>query len=195
MGKPYACPKVLSTPLLFQRHFFLSNVNIHHCFPFWRKDRLLDVGRPWANGLARLLGERRLKKGELAELADVRPGTVSAVANSPKAPDVATLQRLADGFTKFDRRGHPTAPAVELWEFFVSDEQAALLRQSAHKQQQLVQQEELLDRAMARLQPLVASLLKQDLSGMPAATATADAESPPPGVSLPRGKLQDRKRA
>jgi transcriptional regulator with XRE-family HTH domain len=125
------------------------------------------VNRPWASGLARLLADTRLKKSDLAELSGIRAGTISAVANSPKAPDIATLQRLADGFTKARRRGHPHAPAVELWHFFVSDEQAQLLQQSATQQRQLVKQDELLDRVMSRLAPLVTGVLHEELHGVP----------------------------
>jgi hypothetical protein len=43
------------------------------------------------------------------------------------------LVRLADAFTKFDRERDLNAPDVALWEFFVSDEQAAVLRDRASK--------------------------------------------------------------
>jgi len=163
MGRLYSRQLKMSTWFLFQRHKFRHSVNIPTGLSVERKSIVLSVDRPWAFGLSRLLADRRLKKGDLAELAGVRPGTISAVANSPKAPDVSTLQRLADGLTQFDRRGNPAAPTVELWEFFVTDEQAALLRESASKQQQLVSQDQLIDRVMSRLAPLVTSALQQEL--------------------------------
>lgn len=121
----------MSTLLPFRRNYLRYNNNIHSRLTLQRKSRLCGIveGRPWAGALDRLLAERRgLKKGELAKLAGVRPGTISAVANSPKPPEIRTLQALADALTAYDRRGNATAPAVELWEFFVSDEQAAALR-------------------------------------------------------------------
>lgn len=125
----------MSTVLLFRRKYFRSAVNIQHCFSLQRKCRLWSVkDRPWANGLNRLLSARRgLKKGTLAEMADVRPALISAVANSSKPPQIPTLQRIANGFTKYDRKSASDAPDVELWEFFVSDEQAAVLRERASK--------------------------------------------------------------
>jgi hypothetical protein len=123
------------------------------------------VNRPWASGLARLLTETHLKKGDLAEWAGVRAGTISAVANSPKAPDIATLQRLADGFTKAVQRKNPQAMPIELWQFFVNDEQAALLVQSRSQQRQLVSEDEMLDRVMARLAPVVTTVLQEELAG------------------------------
>jgi hypothetical protein len=104
--------------------------------------------RPWANGLNRLLAARRgLKKGLLAEMSDVRPALISAVANSVTPPTIPTLQRIADGFTKYDRRHDPNAPAVELWEFFVTDEQAHALRDRATKTRSDSMEEMLLKRA------------------------------------------------
>lgn len=198
MGKPYAPLTVLSSPVLFKGNFLRHNDNIHDCFTLQRKRIVSTVERPWAAGLARLLTDRRLKKGDLADLAGVRAGTISAVANSPKAPDIATLQRLADGFTRHDRLSHPQAPAVGLWEFFVSDEQAALLRESAHKQQQLVAQDQLIDRVMGRLAPLVTSVLQQEIAA-PAPQQTTPqvsaSEHAPPAAETARGRLQRRRRA
>lgn len=180
MGKPYAQLTNMSSVLLFQRNCFRSSVNIPAGLTLDRKHIVLSVERPWANALARLLTDRRLAKGALAKLADVRPGTISAVANSPKAPDVATLRRLADGFTEHDRQKNPNAPAVELWEFFVSDEQAALLQQAARKHEQLVQEDQLIDRVIKRLGPLVVSELQAELSGA----------APQPVVSKGSGKKE-----
>lgn len=152
--------------------------------------------RPWADGLARLLTDRRLKKGDLADLAGVRAGTISAVANSPKSPDIATLQRLADGFTAHDRRIDPKAPVVALWEFFVSSEQAALLRQASHSQQQLVKQEDLIALVVQRLAPTIAATIR-DVSGPSAPQQTpavgSATEHTPPAEHPARGRLQRRR--
>jgi transcriptional regulator with XRE-family HTH domain len=188
----------LSSVLPFHRKYFRYNVNIPTGLTLERQRIIPNVERPWATGLTRLLTDRRLKKGDLAELAGVRPGTISAVANSPKAPDVATLQRLADGFTKHDRKGHPHAPAVGLWEFFVSDEQAALLRQSAKAQETLIRREEvasLLAREMAPHFETAVDRLTAALTGQPAPqqtipTGSAPQEDAPPAASLARGKLR-----
>lgn len=126
----------MSRPLLFQAYYLRQNVNIPTCFTAERKNILADVvqNRPWANGLNRLLAERRgLKKGQVAEAGKFRPALISGVLNSPKAPDISTLQRIASAITTIDRRGNHAAPAVELWEFFVTDEQAAVLRERAEK--------------------------------------------------------------
>ena len=102
--------------------------------------------RPWIAAFERLMRERQgLKKQALAELGQFAPARISTLLNPPKppkdwsTPDVGSLQALAEAFTKWDRfapgnpRRNPSAPAVELWEFFVSDQQAAVLRaQAAH---------------------------------------------------------------
>jgi len=125
----------VSTIISFKSKLFSPSVNIYNCFSLQRKCRLgIVMDRPWANGLNRLLAARRgLKKGTLAEMAQVRPALISAVANAATPPQIPTLQRLADGFTAYDRRLAPDAPPVELWEFFVSDEQSAALRDRAVK--------------------------------------------------------------
>lgn len=159
----------MSSVLLFKRHYCGFSANILTCFAFERKSRMGDVDRPWGAALARLLAERRgLTKGTLAELADdMRPGTISSIVKSDKAPEVATIQRLADGFTKWDRKHNHNAPAVPLWEFFVSDQQAALLRASATKHQELISQEELIDRVMTRLTPVVTAALNHEMGVQP----------------------------
>jgi hypothetical protein len=55
---------------------------------------------------------------------------------------------------------------VELWHFFVSDEQAALLQQSASQQQQLLKQDELLDRVLPKLARLAATVIQEELHGI-----------------------------
>lgn len=124
----------MSTVLSFNRKYLRHGANIQSRLTLYRQIRLCftDMERPWANALDRLLAERRgLRKGALAQMANVRPGTISAVANSPKPPTVPTLQSIADALTAYDRRGNPTAPEVGLWEFFVTDEQAGTLRDVA----------------------------------------------------------------
>jgi transcriptional regulator with XRE-family HTH domain len=100
------------------------------------------VDRPWAHGLERLLTERRLKKGDLSKLSGVRAGTISAVANSPAPPEIPTLLKLLDGFTAHDRQQNPEAPAVALWQFFVSDEQAAMLSEANAAKAKLLKKEQ-----------------------------------------------------
>lgn len=102
----------------------------------------------------RLLNQRRdLSKGDLAKLADVRPGTISALLNDDTPPQVSTLLKLLKGLEDYDRgyrikHGaralvHPpltgdeiTMP--ELWEFFVTGDQAELLHRKDRQQQALV---------------------------------------------------------
>ena len=157
----------MSSTLLFHRHFLRSSVNIPTGLAPERQCRLPFVDRPWASGLHRLLAERRMKKQDLADLAGVRPGTISAVVNSPRPPEIPTLQRLAEGFTKYDRQANPRAPEVPMWHFFVTDEQAALLTASASKHQELVKQDQLVDRVMERLAPMVATVLHDVVNGTP----------------------------
>ena len=141
---------LLSTVIVFNRNFFRYNANIQDCFSVNRKSRLMLTvnDRPWVNGLNRLLAERGgLKKGQLAEVGNLRPALISAVANSPKPPDIKSLLRIAEAFTAYDRKFNPNAPGVELWEFFVSDEQAAALRDRASKTRAESSEETLLKRA------------------------------------------------
>lgn len=200
MGKPYATSAGIARVLLFKGKFYRSSVIIPDCFTLERKGIVSAVERPWAYALDRMLADRRLKKTDLAELAGVRPGTISAVANSPKAPDVATLQRLADGLTKHDRSENLQAPAVALWEFFVSDEQAALLHQSAQSQQRLVKQEELTSLVIRQLAPAVAQAVAAAVAGQPAPQQATQPQTSslgsPTSVEEPaRGRLQRRKHA
>lgn len=141
----------MSSVVLFNRKYLPLSVNIHSCFSAERKNILppIVLSRPWANGLNRLLAERRgLKKGKLAELGQFRPALISSVLNAPTPPEIDTLMRIAMGFTKFDRKHDPKAPDVELWEFFVTDEQAAVLRERAVKAKAASDDEVLLARAM-----------------------------------------------
>jgi hypothetical protein len=102
------------------------------CITTCRNDRLvwtLMSHRPWAVGLARLLRERSLENKDLLPYGLSRSGTISDVLHQPHKPSIATLQQLCQVFTAYDRRdGNVHALAVELWEFFVSDEQAKVLR-------------------------------------------------------------------
>lgn len=198
MGTIYAFACGLSRPVLFNRNYLRSGVIIQHCFPLERQCRVRDVERPWATGLARLLADRHLKKGDLAELAGVRAGTISAVANSPKAPDIATLRRLADGFTKHDRHPdrNPHAPAVQLWEFFISDEQAALLRQAAQAQHNIQREEitALLTQEISKGVDRIVATINGSPAPQQGLARGSHAEDAPP-ATLARGKLQRGKRS
>jgi hypothetical protein len=94
------------------------------------------MDRPWAAAVDRLLKRRGVKPVALTAFGLKRPGTISDLRNQPKRPDIQTLQHVADVLTAYDRRhrgGNPHAPAVALWEFFVSEDQAELLhKQAAH---------------------------------------------------------------
>ena len=147
--------------------------------------------RPWAAGLARLLRERGdLQKGELAGYCapkqaggvPFRPGTISVVAKSSRMPDIHTLQRIADGFTAYDRRvngGDPAAPTVNLWEFFVTDEQASLLRNACAAQRALVSQQDLIKQAVADLAPVMEQAIRSHLSATPRGGAHESVNSSP----------------
>lgn len=132
----------MSSVIAFSRQNLRSSANIPTILTPQRQCMLPSTGRmtTWANALERLLAQRRgrLKKGQLAKLAGMRPGNISAVLNKPNPPNIQTLMRIVDALTAFDRRGNPTAPAVELWEFFVTDEQAEALRSIADAQAEAV---------------------------------------------------------
>lgn len=171
----------MSTLILFKRQFFRSNAIIQDCFSLSRKSRLSAVEgqRPWIAGLERLLRERRgLKKGELAALSPndkgeyvpdpprghkpkhMRPGAISALLSpSGGAPTVDTLVRLMEGFNRWNRL-HADAglPDVELWEFFVTDEQSALLRQKAALAQTVAKEED----EAARITRIVMDVMRRD---------------------------------
>lgn len=157
----------MSTVIAFNRKYLPQGVNILNCFSPERKGRLpfTVLDRPWANGLNRLLAERRgLKKGQLAEVGGFRPALISAVINSPTAPEVETLTKIAKGFTTYDRKHDPKAPDVELWEFFVSDEQAALLRVKATQHQSLAREEEIAARIEQRLLAKLAHGIRDEIA-------------------------------
>jgi hypothetical protein len=131
----------MSTVLLFNQKFLCLNSIIQDCFSVERQSRLTStvIERPWAAGLQRLLNERPgLKKGKLAEMAGIRPGTISGILNQPIQPDTASLKALCLALSEWDRRGNPKAPDVEMWEFFVSDDQSRLLRMKAAQSTALV---------------------------------------------------------
>jgi transcriptional regulator with XRE-family HTH domain len=178
----------VSRVIAFNRKYFRCSVNIQDCFSLERKTILAAIvtTRTWAVGLHRLLAERRgLKKGDLAEMAGVRPALISAVANSSTPPEISSLQRIASGFTKFDRKHDPLAPDVELWEFFVTDEQAAILRERAIKNRQQSNN----DDVMARAMEIFAASFKQ---------ATAEQHAPPvtrPAPVQPQPQHPRKKRA
>lgn len=64
-----------------------------------------------------------------------RQGSISAVVHSPRPPEVMTLIKIAAAIEAAERKVYAKTPApIPLWEFFVSDEQAALLRaDDAHR--------------------------------------------------------------
>lgn len=134
----------MSTVIPFRVAFLRSGGIIPTCITLERQNRLVPtvtMNRPWAAALARLLRERDVKKRDLSVYGLKRAGTISDVLHQPKQPDIRTLQQLADVFTAYDRRadgGQADAPAVPLWEFFVSDEQSALLRAQAAHQASLI---------------------------------------------------------
>jgi hypothetical protein len=134
----------MSSLLVFKRKYFPHSVIIQDCFTLQRKGRLLATVKtsPWANGLRRLLAERRgLTKEKLAELSPqdekgkpLYPRMISKIAGGHDHTfQMSFLVRLAEGFTRWDRAKNPQAPSVELWEFFISDEQAAALHDRASK--------------------------------------------------------------
>jgi hypothetical protein len=141
----------VSTVLLFGRQYFRYDDNIGYCFTLERQTRLDDTGmeRPWAHALNRLLQERGLRKGELADLCrdrkgqPMRAGNISAILNSPRPPEIPTLQRLIQGFDAWhDTHKGSELPRVKLWEFFVSDEEAHLLREKRKQHERLAAPEE-----------------------------------------------------
>lgn len=171
----------MSTLILFKRQYFQFNGNIPTCFTAERKGRLPSVEglRPWIAGLERLLRERRgLKKGELAALSPndkgefvpdppkghkpkhMRPGAISSLLSpTGGAPTVDTLSRLVDGFNRWNRLHQDAGlPDVELWEFFVTDEQSALLRQKAAHAQTVAKEED----EAARITRIVMDVMRRD---------------------------------
>ena len=150
----------MSSKIVFALKYFRQNENIEYCFSSERNCRLsrsVDE-RPWVAAFERLLRKRQgLQKQKLAELGNFSPGRISTFLKGPKQPDnpkeprkewpmpdIATLQMFADALTKWDRdakqnpRGNPKAPAVQMWEFFVSDDQAELLHRNDAQQAELV---------------------------------------------------------
>lgn len=109
---------------------FRYRVNIPYCISQWRKSRLGQYVAEflWAAGLARLLRERGIKATVLAEHAHVPASRISELKKSDR-PFLPLIQQLVDGFNTYDRTAKFKAEtAVEVWEFFVSDEQSAALR-------------------------------------------------------------------
>jgi len=100
-----------------------------------------------------------MTKGDLAEKAVVRPATISALINSDTPPEVATLQKIADVFK------------VDLWEFFVSDEQAGLLRVKRQQHDALIAEEEVSARIERRVMERLAGVIHEEtaaeISGVP----------------------------
>lgn len=147
----------MSTVLLFRSQYFRSDVNIQDCFTVERQCRLTRTvdERPWAAALSRLLATVRRKdgtlwkKGELAEKAGMRAGNISAMLHSPTCPEIPTLQALAK------------ALGVPLWEFFVSDEQAAILHAQAKQRASLMGESEIAARVEHTVMTKLAHLVKE----------------------------------
>jgi len=91
-----------------------------------------------------------MTKGDLAEKAGVRPATISALINSDTDPAVATLQKIATVFQ------------VDLWEFFVSDEQAGLLRVKRQQHDSLIAEEGLSARIERRVMERLAGVIHEE---------------------------------
>lgn len=105
---------------------------------------MTDEQKPWATPIRRLMSARGWTQGDLAERAKVRENTLSETLNG-RSPRMDTMERIA------------IALDVPLWALFVSEEQYALLCHADQTKQQLVKQEELEDRILRRLAPIIAS--------------------------------------
>jgi transcriptional regulator with XRE-family HTH domain len=88
--------------------------------------------------LTRLLAHKGWKATELAAKAGVPQSRISELRKSDR-PYMPLMQTLAD------------ALGVELWEFFVTDEQARVLRHLDTAQKNAISEEALIDRAMVKL--------------------------------------------
>jgi len=165
MANPNATVGPMSTLLRFRSNYFRSDVNIQACLTLERQSRLpvTVIDRPWAAALQRLLGTVRRpdgslwKKGDLAEAARVRPATISALLNSAQFPETKTLKSIADVFQ------------VELWEFFVNDEQAAVLHSHGAQRRRLQADRDVAARVeqvvMTKLALLVKDATKEIVEG------------------------------
>lgn len=125
---------------------FGIGVTIHPCISYWRKGRLsvtVTGSYPWARALTRLLADKGWTSSQLAEKADVPTSRISELKKTDR-PYMPFVQKLAD------------ALGVELWEFFVSDEQSRVLRQIKSAQQHAVNEDALLDRAMQKMRGVLA---------------------------------------
>lgn len=94
-------------------------VNIPSCISQWRNGRLgsaVTGGFPWGRAVDRLLAEKGWKQAHLAKRAGTASSRISEMKVSDR-PYMPLVQSLADAF------------GVPLWEFFVTDEQSAALRE------------------------------------------------------------------
>lgn len=129
----------MSTVVLFSSEYFRYNGNIQYCFTPERKCRLWLIrmtSRPWAAAVPRLLRERSLKGIDLVKFGGLRrQGSISAIVHSPRPPEVMTLIKIASAIQQAERALFKREPEpIPLWEFFVTDEQATLLRANeAHR--------------------------------------------------------------
>jgi hypothetical protein len=129
----------MSSLLVFKPEYFRPNGNIHYCFTLNRKCRLPSTGmtsRPWAAAVPRLLRERGLKGIDLVKSGGLkRQGAISDIVHAPRPPEVMSLIKIAAAIQQAERVIYKRDPApIPLWEFFVNDDQAALLRANeAHR--------------------------------------------------------------
>lgn len=96
------------------------------------------TGYPWDRALTRLLHDKGWKATDLAQKADVPQSRISELRKSDR-PYMPLMQTLAK------------ALGAELWEFFVTDEQARVLRHLDTAQKNAISEEALIDRAMLKL--------------------------------------------
>jgi transcriptional regulator with XRE-family HTH domain len=172
----------VSSVLQFRSQYLLCSANIQTCLTLGGKRRLLPTvnERPWAAALQRLLATVRRadgslwKKGDLADRAGVRPATISALLNSPKLPKTSTLKAIGEIL------------GVELWEFFVNDEQAAVLHTHAKQRQNLLREDDIASRIEQKLMTKFAHAIKEatrdELSGQPMDLPAKELAQPRPVV-------------
>ena len=171
----------MSTVIPFKNHCLRFNGNMLGCITLERKCRLsyTVAVKPWAAALQRLLRERPgLEKGALARLCPDRDGSWSESKTAPKhlpigrisdllnpnrgAPHVATLQRLVEGFNRWNRLNPEANLAeVQLWEFFVTDEQSTVLRNREAALREFAELQTLERRAEERLMAKLAPQVKK----------------------------------
>lgn len=154
----------------------------------------VDSVKPWEGPIRRLMAARNWTQAELADHAQLRPNTLSEALNG-RSPRMETMEKIAAAFQ------------VPLWSLFVSEEQAALLKQSEESQQRLAKQEDLAALVIRELAPAVASAIAKVTQGsaalpgapsavLPASDTSENLGTPPAAApSVARGRLQHRRRS